>query len=52
VLLCEVEWAAHAATPQALANGASQGPEHSAEQRNDAPTYRLPVDAAPYREAV
>src|SRR6266404_1018250 len=39
-LLCEVEWAAHAAT-QALANRASQGPERSADERNDAPTDRL-----------
>ena len=37
---------------QALANGASQGPEHSADERNDASTDRLVVDVAPYRGAV
>ena len=50
-LLCEVEWAAQQ-PPQALANGASQGPELSAHDRNDAFTYRLLGDAAPYRGAV
>jgi hypothetical protein len=38
--------------PQALANGASQGPELSADERNDTSTDRLLVDAAPYRGAV
>jgi len=36
---------------QALANGASQGPEHSADEQNEA-SNRFFVDAAPYREAV
>jgi hypothetical protein len=38
--------------PQALADGASQGPELSAEKRSDASTYRLLVDTAPYHEAL
>ena len=42
----------HTQPPQALANGASQGPEHSADEQNDASTYRRLVDIAPYREAV
>jgi len=42
----------HMQPPQTLANGASQAPEHSADQPNDASTYRLLVDAAPYGAAV
>jgi len=33
--------------PQVVANRASQGIEHSADEQNDASTYRLLVDAAP-----
>jgi hypothetical protein len=33
--------------PQALASGASQGPKYSADERNDAATYRLLVGAVP-----
>jgi len=42
----------HMRPPQALANGAFQGPELSADERNDASTDRLLVDAALYCGAV
>src|SRR6516164_3620786 len=45
-LLCEVEWTAHAATPSCRKQSLS-GIEHSADEQNDASTYRLLVDAAP-----
>jgi hypothetical protein len=50
-LLCEVEWL-HMQPPQALANGASQGPEHAAEQRNEVPLPTVFSLILPYREAV